>query len=266
MDGKKRALLTELGHGIVRAAATGAFGRKITIATFDTIAGPRAGAVEFHAGLDSGDLVKALSAGDAATLRQFIPWDFAGDPACYMSGRHVRCEAGWPECLADNMIRLEDLGAYLTSGGRWFAGRNEAGQKVTLSFERASHWLVAGETGVGKSVAIRSSIIQLARDPDCRLVLADGKWGDGLGCLNQIPRLVGPVATDLESIRGALSWAVAEMRRRYSTGDKRGQIIIIFDEFQEFLSEAGGDPLCRELTRRLVAQGRAAGVHCILST
>jgi hypothetical protein len=199
-------------------------------------------------------------------LRQFVPWDFIGDPACYMSGRFVRCEAGWPERLADAMIRLTDLGGYPKNGGRWFAGRNEAGQKVTMSFERAAHWLVAGETGAGKSVAVRSAVVQLARDPGCRLVLADGKWGDGLGNLNRIPRLVGPVATDLESIRGALSWMISEMRRRYETGDRPGRVVLVFDEFQEFLADVGGDPLCRELTRRIVAQGRAAGVHCILST
>jgi hypothetical protein len=262
-----KGLLSHFSDSIARAAMSGALtGKPVTILHREAIPGPRAGALLLHCGLDSGKALKALAANDHALLRQFVPWDFQGDPSAYMSGRYVRCEAGWPEHLADGMIRLADLGEYPRHGGRWFAGRNESGQKVTMSFERAAHWLVAGETGAGKSVAIRSAIIQLARDPGIRLVLTDGKWGDGLGSLNRIPRLVGPVATDLESIRGALSWAVAEMRRRYSTADKRGKVVIVFDEFQEYLADAGGDPLCRELMRRLVAQGRAAGIHCILST
>jgi hypothetical protein len=266
-DRVRKDLLGQFSDSIARAAASGALtGKPVTLLHREAVAGPRAGALELHCGLDSGKMLKALAADDCALLRQFVPWSFQGDPLAFFAGRHLRLEAGWPGHLADDMIRLTDLGEYPKDGARWFAGRNESGQKVTMSFERAAHWLVAGETGAGKSVAIRSAVIQLARDPDVRLVLADGKWGDGLGNLNCIPRLVGPVATDLESIRGALSWAVSEMRRRYETGDKRGRVIVVFDEFQEYLADVGGDPLCREMTRRLVAQGRAAGVHCILST
>jgi hypothetical protein len=52
------------------------------------------------------------------------------------------------------------------------------------------------------------------------------------------------------------------MRRRYETGDRAGRVIVAVDEVQELQADAAAV----ELLRRLVVQGRGAGVHVIAGT
>ncbi len=268
MSDKRTKLLERWAGSLIQAAATGALtgGKVISILSVETVRGPRAGALEIHAGLDSGKLLQVLSVNDYALHRQFVPWRFAGEPSVYLVSRYVRLEAAWPDELAERDIKLADIAQHPKDGGRWIAGKNETGATVTLGLsDRVPHYLIGGWTGSGKTWAIRSTLAQLSRDAENRLVLVDAKWGDGLGCLGHLPRLVGPVATDIEGARAALSWAVAEMRRRYETGNKPGRIIVAIDEIQELTGKAG-DAAATEMIRRLVVQGRGARVHCIIGT
>lgn len=268
MNDKRLKLLERWAGSLVQAAATGALasGKPISILSIETVRGPRAGALEIHAGLDSGKLLQVLSANDFALHRQFVPWRFAGEPSVYLVSRYIRLEAAWPDELAERDIRLSNIGQHPKDGGRWVAGKNETGATVTLGLsDKVPHYLIGGWTGSGKTWAMRSALAQLSRDAENRLVLIDAKWGDGLGCLAHLPRLAGPVATTIESARAALSWSVKEMRRRYETGDKRGRVIVVIDEIQE-LSGKAGDAVATEMIRRLVSQGRGARVHCIIGT
>ena len=122
--------------------------------------------------------------------------------------------------------------------------------------------LVSGQTGSGKSVALRSAVLQLARDPDNRLVLVDGKMGEGLAGLAHLPGVVGPVAIDAPAARAALGWAAVQMRERYQVGNGGGRVVVVVDEFQEW----SGDAVFVDLMRKLAAQGRAAHVHLIAAT
>ncbi|MBK8113308.1 MAG: type IV secretion system DNA-binding domain-containing protein [Candidatus Accumulibacter sp.] len=263
MTDQRSQLLTQLGSAIDTAARRGAFGQPIAINAIEAIAGPRAGAVEVNAGLDSGRLMNRLAADDFAAARQFIPWDFPHSPAVYMSGRHVRIEAGWPESLAERSIKVTDLNRKPYGSGRWLAGLNELGRVVTLGLsDHAPHFLVSGTTGSGKTVAVRSLITQLATNGD-QLILIDGKYGEGLAGLSNLPGVIGPLATDLESARSALTWAAQEMQRRYETHDTAApRLVVVIDELQEFAA----DPACIEIVRRLAAQGRAARVSLIVTT
>jgi len=256
-------LLTEWAGYIAHAAGSGALtGKPVEVQRTVGIVGPRAGALEMLAGLDAGRLLRAFSKNDGATLRQFVPWKFPGDPQIFMSGRYLRLEAAWPTELAETMIRLSDLGSRPKGGGRWIAGKAENGFAVVMGLgNETPHFLVAGSTGSGKSVALRNAILQLAQDKDNNIVLLDGKYGESLG---QVAHLcdVGPVATEGPEMRAALGWAYSEMRQRYEAGQHRGRLIVVFDEFQE----AVDDPVIVGLLKRLAAQGRAAGVHLILST
>lgn len=260
----RAALLERWAVSIVQAASAGAFGgRTLTLRAVETIRGPRAGALEIDAGIEAARLLRILAAGDCALARQFIPWRFEGEPSAFMSGRFVRLEAGWTPDLAETDIPLGTLSRNPKTGGRWAAGKNEASATVTLGLDSGNpHFLVAGQTGSGKTWAMRSALVQLAQDPENRLILIDAKWGDGLGTLAGLSGLVGPVATDLETAKAALSWAAREMRKRYEAGGHSGRIIVAIDEVQELQS----DPAAVELLRRLVALGRGAGVHCLLGT
>lgn len=268
MSDVRKNLLTQWATSIAQAAQSGALdgGKPITIHSIETVCGPRAGALEIHSGFDTGRLQRVLSAGDCALHRQFVPWRFEGEPSVYLVSRYVRLEAAWPTEMAESNIQLASLGLHPKDGGRWIAGKNETGATVTLSVsDRVPHYLFGGWTGSGKTWALRSALLQLSGDPDNQLVLIDGKFGDGLGCLGHIPGLVGPVAVDVESSRAALAWAVREMRERYGRPDRQGRIIVCIDEIQEFTGKSG-DALITEFIRKLASQGRGAGVHLFIGT
>jgi hypothetical protein len=217
-----------------------------------------------HAGIESGKLLKALSADDSAVLRQFVPWEFTGEPLVYMRGRYVRVEAGWPPELAENMIRLSSIGQRPRDGGRWLAGKNELGQIVTLGLSDSTpHFLLAGQTGSGKSVGMLAAACQLGQDWDNQLVLLDGKYGVDLSKIAHMPTLAGPLAVDCEMAQAALSWCIQQMRQRYGNGRNGSRLIILWDEPQEWLAQS---PALVEMTRRLLAQGRGANVHMLMST
>lgn len=264
MTDQRHALLIQFATSIDKAARAGAFGDKpINVKEIGVIAGPRAGALEMNAGLDAGRLLRVLQADDGAIVRQFIPWAFPFSPAVYMAGRFVRVEAGWPDHLARRAIKVSDLGAHPYGSGRWCAGINELGRTVTLGLsDNAPHFLIAGTTGAGKSVALRSMVTQLAQNGD-RLILIDGKFGEGLRGLDHLPNVIGPLAVDIEAARGALAWAVAEMTRRYEQVDTQAaRLVVVVDEVQELATDAA----IVEMIRRIAAQGRAARVSVILAT
>lgn len=259
----RQELLAQWANILAQNCHKGAFGNPIPIHEVYMVNGPRAGVLELNAGIESGRLLRLLTKDERATLRQFVPWDFVGAPAAFMQGRYLRAEAGWPDSLAERDIRLADLGRYPRNGGRWIAGKNEVGQTVTLSLnDNNPHWLISGTTGSGKSYAMRAAVSQLCQDPENRLILIDGKFGDGLGPLAQCPNRVGPLATDIEGARLALSWAVKEMRRRYENPNGNGRLIVVIDEVQEICQ----DPQAAEFLRRLVTQGRGAACHCVVGT
>lgn len=261
MDGRD-SLLRTWAQSVAQAAGQGALtGKQIQISRVDYVAGPRAGAILLYAGLDADKLLDVMLKSEMAKLRQFVPWDFVGDPQAYMAGRAVRLEAGWPKEYAETMIRLSDLGRHPAGNGRWVVGRDEFGRTVVAGLSDASpHFLVAGQSGSGKSVALRGAVTQLARDPLNRVILCDGKHGEGLAALFRLS--IAPVADDGATIRSALGWACTEMRHRYEAGRHDGRIVVVFDEFQEFAK----DQAISGLMAKIAAQGRAAGVHLLAAT
>ncbi len=263
---QRQPLLNQWASAIDRAAPVGALSsdtKAISIKRIEYIAGPRAGALEIDAGFDAGRLLRALSADDMALARQFVPWVFVGQPAVYMQGRFVRVEAGWNDALAQKMISVKQLNTRPNGSGRWVAGMNEQGRAVNLHLsDNAPHFLVAGTTGSGKSVCLRSMVTQLSQRGD-QLALIDGKFGEGLRNLDHLPGVVGPLAVDIETARGALAWTVAEMVRRYEQGETDAvRLVVVVDEVQELI----GDASIAEMVRRIAAQGRAARVSIILAT
>jgi hypothetical protein len=264
MIDQRQPLLNQWASAIDRAARVGALaGNPINIREIGAIAGPRAGALELDAGFDAGRLLRALAADDMALTRQFVPWAFVGQPAVYMQGRFVRVEAGWDDAQAQKMISVKQLNTRPNGSGRWLAGMNERGRSVVLHLsDNAPHFLIAGTTGSGKSVCLRSLVAQLSQRGD-RLVLIDGKFGEGLRNLEHLPGVVGPLAADIDTARSALAWALAEMVKRYEQGETdAARLVVIVDEVQELISDAA----IVEMIRRIAAQGRAAHVSIILAT
>jgi hypothetical protein len=253
-------------------AKSGAFfkGQEVDT-TIHGVAGPRAGAIEVLAGEYAGNLLSRMRESDGALMRQLIPWDFTGEPVCFMRGRYVRMEAGWPPGRGRVKIPLASFGQCPhdeVARGRWTLGPNEYGHRINAVFDnKTPHFLIAGATGAGKTTAIRVALIQLNRAPRVnRLVLLDGKMGESLGPFRDVAGRVGPIAMDIDAARSALTWALAEMldRSRYvgQGGKLEDRIIVVFDEFQFWAEDKG----VAAILARLASQGRAAQVHLLLAT
>ncbi len=174
-------------------------------------------------------------------------------------------------------------------------GRDISGRVVVADLGKMPHILIAGSTGSGKSVCINSFIVSLlykASPDEVKLIMIDPKVVE-LGVYNGIPHLLIPVVTDPKKAKGALSWSVEEMLRRYKIfaennvrdmhsynsyvdrnkgiKDKDGNelvkmysIIIIIDELSDLMMAAPNE--IEDYICRLAQMARAAGMHLVIAT
>ena len=185
------------------------------------------------------------------------------------------------ELIEDN--RFEDAKSRLTT----CLGMDVSGAPVYLDIAKMPHLLIAGATGMGKSVCINSLLVSLlykARPDEVKLILIDPKKVE-LNIYNGIPHLLVPVVFDPKKAAGSLHWAVTEMERRFElieakntrnisqynaaiaddpTQEVLPQIVIIIDELADLMMSAPDDveaSICR-----LAQKARAAGMHLIIGT
>ncbi len=167
-------------------------------------------------------------------------------------------------------------------------GKNVGGMPVFADIEKFPHALIAGATGMGKSVCINSIMISMlykARPDEVRFIMIDPKKVE-FKMYSGIPHLLIPVITDAKQAAGALMWAVEEMERRFelieqqnvrnlsaynekveedkSIGTKLPRIIIVIDELNDLMMQVR-DPV-EGLVMRLAQKARAAGIHIIIGT
>lgn len=129
------------------------------------------------------------------------------------------------------------------------------------------HVLVAGMTGSGKTVLMRSLLASLAMfnsPQDLRMLLIDPKGGRGLGSLAALPHAVGPAATTAEMGGAALLDAVEKMERRDAEHVSRPLLVVAIDELVDLL-DVGGSAV-EQAVRRLAQRGREAGIHLVAGT
>ena len=166
-------------------------------------------------------------------------------------------------------------------------GMDVSGAPVYLDVAKMPHLLIAGATGMGKSVCINSLLVSLlykARPDEVKLILIDPKKVE-LNIYNGIPHLLVPVVFDPKKAAGSLHWAVTEMERRFELIESKNtrniaqynaaiaddptqeflpQIVIIIDELADLMMSAPDDveaSICR-----LAQKARAAGMHLIIGT
>ncbi len=96
-------------------------------------------------------------------------------------------------------------------------GKDSVGKPMAADLARMPHLLVAGATGMGKSVALNAmimSILYKATPEDVRFLMIDPKMLE-LSLYENIPHLLTRVVIDSKEASAALSRAVVEMESRY---------------------------------------------------
>jgi len=180
-----------------------------------------------------------------------------------------RAVVSFKEVVADKTFRESE--AKLPLG----LGTNIYGAPVTTDLSRMPHLLVAGATGAGKSVSINAMLCSLllkCTPEEVRMIMVDPKKIELEG-YNDIPHLLLPVVTDPKKANIALSWAVAEMERRYQllseakvrdilsfntkVDRERGKIDAFEEQERRILSEASIDEA--KPSRVLVVRKNADG-------
>ena len=166
-------------------------------------------------------------------------------------------------------------------------GMDVAGSPMYMDIAKMPHLLIAGATGMGKSVCINSFIVSLlykARPDECKLILIDPKSVE-FSVYNGMPHLLVPVVSDPKKAAGSLAWAVNEMERRFTLigevgvrdadtyneitkndpeREKLPKIVIIIDELADLMMtarDAVETSICR-----IAQKARAAGMHLIIGT
>ncbi len=166
-------------------------------------------------------------------------------------------------------------------------GADVGGNPVMFDISKMPHLLIAGATGMGKSVCINSIIISLlfkATPDEVKLILIDPKKVE-FSIYRDIPHLYAPIVSDPKKAAGALASAVAEMDRRFELIEEVGvrdingyneitaddptreylpKMVIIIDELADLMMTAPGEveaSICR-----LAQKARAAGIHIIIGT
>jgi S-DNA-T family DNA segregation ATPase FtsK/SpoIIIE len=160
-------------------------------------------------------------------------------------------------------------------------------QFVDLASSNNPHLLVAGTSGSGKSVWLRSAIagMMVSNTPETlRLVLIDPKR-TAFGELKGSPYLHSPeglVYPPEHSAFAALDPLIEEMERRYKlfelalvgdlpeyhakTGKILPRIVCICDEYADLLVDRAATRNVGAAISRLGAKSRAAGIHLIIAT
>ena len=267
----REAKLKDFVRRITSACRIGVTGERIDITSYETIPGPRAGAIHLFAGLKSAKLLKALTTGESTLARMFIPWDPpSGRITVYMHKRWVRIEAGWDKNLERDVIPLHSLTLYPIKSGAWAIGQDERGRTIRASLNEGHtpHYLFGGTTGSGKTEAILSALTQFSIQANTRLVIVDGKRG-GLGRGKRpddstIPmrfgNMVGPATVDPHGWINALSWVDGQMDKRRTEGWEE-KLVVVIDELPEVVQI----PQCLHCVSRIATLGRDAGVHMIVA-
>ncbi|MBQ8344688.1 MAG: DNA translocase FtsK, partial [Clostridia bacterium] len=166
-------------------------------------------------------------------------------------------------------------------------GKDVGGNPIFFDVTKMPHLLIAGATGMGKSVCINCLIVSLlykARPSELKLILIDPKKVE-FAIYKDIPHLYAPIVSDPKKAAGALASAVAEMERRFELIEQAGvrdistynaladgepdmermpHMVIVIDELADLMMTAPDEvesSICR-----LAQKARAAGIHLVIGT
>lgn len=205
--------------------------------------------------------------------------------------------------IRDFIKNQADLEAMRRTPLQILLGKTAGGEQVVRSLTEMPHLLVAGTTGFGKSVCLKSIIVSLVSSmspEEMKLLLIDPKMVE-LTTFRDMPHLWAPVITDMAKAPLVLDWLVKEMDERYKlfetlqvskidTYNRLGEkkmaqrllqleieesewgkfpkrlpyIVVVIDELADFMMTSR-----REVETsivRLSQKSRAVGIHLVVAT
>ena len=157
-------------------------------------------------------------------------------------------------------------------------------QSVVVDLAALPHLLIAGTTGSGKSVLVKSIITSLiygTSPNNTKLILVDPKFVE-FSIFEKSPFLACDVITSVEESSSMIVKLIAEMEDRYrllksigvhSLKDYNDQVeenkslssvVLIIDEFADLMMMKKSN--ISDCIIRIAQKGRAAGIHLILAT
>jgi S-DNA-T family DNA segregation ATPase FtsK/SpoIIIE len=158
------------------------------------------------------------------------------------------------------------------------------GNTLCADLATMPHLLVAGTTGSGKSVALHTMILSLIGTYDhdeLAFVMIDPKQVE-LSYYTNLPHMIFPAATDLDTAIEKLGWLIEEMEARFATladvgvrdiatynqrvtvGDRLPYIVTVIDELADLILSGKKD--VEDPLVRLAQKARAVGIHLIVAT
>lgn len=169
------------------------------------------------------DLSLALSSESVRVMGQIPGTDVVG----IETANSKRETVYYKDLLAEASFWKEDNALPIT------LGKQANGEPKIVNLRPMPHLLIAGTTGSGKSVFVRSIISGLLfrhSPKTLRLILIDPKMVD-LADFKDVPHLIMPHIIEPKKAVTALRWAVQEMDKRYRSLSKFGAAKIeIFNE------------------------------------
>lgn len=161
-------------------------------------------------------------------------------------------------------------------------GIDTAGKASVRDLAKMPHLLVAGATGMGKSVLVNAFITSMLmqKSPDeLKFIMIDPKMVE-MAPYDGIPHLLTSPITDMSKAATALKWAVNEMEERYkllkdagarniegyvqTTGNLMPYIVVVIDEFSDLMMQYRAEVEASII--RLAQKSRAVGIHLIVAT
>lgn len=185
--------------------------------------------------------------------------------------------------LLDYIEFSDEIEEALKDNGLWLPlGWSRRGlEQINLEDDNSCHLLLGGGTGAGKSTLARLFLVMLhikyTRE-NVVLWLCDLKHGNDIALLGENPALVDKVVEEPEDVDKMADELSEEIKRRYSLFKQNGcrdiksfnakkkrmpHLILFIDEYTKLEGKKFIET--REKLSKITGEGRAAGVHVIVS-